>query len=424
LEKQRFVSLDIFRGLTMLLMTIVNNPGDWGAIFAPLEHAEWHGCTPTDLVFPFFVFAMGAAMPFSGLPQKNISGDLFQKILVRSLRIFCLGLALNFFSKINIGSLEGLPLIITRLIVMVLFGIALLGNFSQKSKLILVLAIAFMLFLAAFSGLENFKNVRIPGVLQRIGIVYFIVAIIYHKVSEVKWQYAIGGFLLLLYWFLMTKIDVPGYGPANLNKATNLAAWLDFKLLPNNLWVSAKTWDPEGFLSTIPAIVTALFGIWTGFELKKQANNLTIKLVLSGIILTLLGYLWGMVFPINKALWTSSYVVYTAGIAILILGVLNFIFDKLKPNPISRFLLMWGVNPMIVFYASGIIPRILGMIKFEAVGKTSEEKISLVTYIYNNFIVAFIDNPKIASITGALIYVVIWSIILVIFNKRKLIFKV
>ena len=148
MQKERLISLDVFRGFTILLMTIVNNPGSWAAIYPPLEHAKWHGCTPTDLGFPFFIFIMGTAIPFA-IPVKQFNLSVFNKILVRSLRIFCLGLFLNYFSQIELLGLEGIPLLIVRIIITLAVAYALLGNFTIKTKTYLVfLILAILLFLA------------------------------------------------------------------------------------------------------------------------------------------------------------------------------------------------------------------------------------------------------------------------------------
>jgi predicted acyltransferase len=182
--------------LTMMLMTIVNNPGDWGNVYAPLLHAEWHGATPTDLVFPFFVFIMGAAIPFSTNENSGVDAHNFLKILTRSLRIFNLGLFLNFFSKIKPGELDGSVLMLIRLMICILVGYLLLGNFKPKVKFYWALVLFLVMIGLCFSGIENFQNVRIPGVLQRIGIVYFFAVLIFLGFGF-KVQVTVGMFLLL-----------------------------------------------------------------------------------------------------------------------------------------------------------------------------------------------------------------------------------
>ncbi len=423
MTKERLTSLDVFRGFTILLMTIVNNPGSWDSIYAPLEHAEWHGCTPTDLVFPFFVFIMGTAIPFA-MPVKHFDGAVFNKILVRSIRIFCLGLFLSVFSRIHLFGLEGIPLLAVRLVIAFAVAYALLGNFSMKVKTILAVGIFVILISLAFSGLEHFEDTRIPGVLQRIAIVYFFSSILYLK-TNLKTQLIVLATLLIGYWLLMAFVPVPGFGPANFDKGTNLAAWLDDTLLNGHLWIASKTWDPEGILSTLPAIGTGILGMYIGQLLNVQAskNEILKKTAITGVVLVIGGLLWNIIFPINKSLWTSSYVLYTAGIATICLTILYYIIDVQGYKKWTKFFLIWGVNPMIVFFFSGVIPRVLTAIKVKN-PEIGGEEISLQTSIYKHGIVPLFENPLNSSLAFALVYAAFWSIILWIFYKKKLIFKV
>ncbi|WP_433813042.1 acyltransferase family protein [Flavobacterium johnsoniae] len=423
MTKERLTSLDVFRGFTILLMTIVNNPGSWSSIYPPLEHAEWHGCTPTDLVFPFFVFIMGTAIPFA-MPVKHFDGAVFNKILVRSLRIFCLGLFLSVFSRIHLFGLEGIPLLGVRLVIAFAVAYALLGNFSMKVKIILAVGIFIILLSLAFSGLEHFEDTRIPGVLQRIAIVYFFASILYLK-TNLKTQLWVVASILVIYYLLMAFVPVPGFGPANFDKGTNLAAWLDNLVLNGHLWSVSKTWDPEGILSTLPAIGTGILGMYIGQLLNLQTNRTEIlkKTAISGVILLIGGLLWNIIFPINKSLWTSSYVLYTAGIATLCLSLLYYIIDIQGYKKWAKLFLIWGVNPMIVFFFSGIIPRVLGSIQVQN-PETGGEEISVLTLIYKHGIAPCFENPLNASLAYALSYAVFWSVILWIFYKKKLIFKV
>ncbi|KAF2332002.1 acyltransferase family protein [Flavobacterium daemonense] len=423
MTKERLTSLDVFRGFTILLMTIVNNPGSWDSIYAPLEHAEWHGCTPTDLVFPFFVFIMGTAIPFA-MPVKHFDGAVFNKILVRSLRIFCLGLFLSVFSRIHLFGLEGIPLLAVRLVIAFAVAYALLGNFSMKIKTILAVGIFLILISLAFSGLEHFEDTRIPGVLQRIAIVYFFSSILYLK-TNLKTQLVVLATLLIGYWILMAFVPVPGFGPANFDKGTNLAAWLDNTLLNGHLWIASKTWDPEGILSTLPAIGTGILGMYIGQLLNLQICKTEIikKTAITGAALVIAGLFWNIIFPINKSLWTSSYVLYTAGIATICLTILYYIIDVQGYKKWTKFFLIWGVNPMIVFFFSGVIPRVLTAIKVQN-PEIGGEEISLQTAIYKHGIAPLFENPLNSSLAFALAYAAFWSIILWIFYKKKLIFKV
>lgn len=423
MTKERLISLDVFRGFTILLMTIVNNPGSWGHIYPPLEHAEWNGCTPTDMVFPFFIFIMGTAIPFA-MPDKQFDITIFNKIIVRSLRIFCLGLFLNYFSKIELFGLEGVSLLALRLIITFGVAYALLGNFNLKVKTYLVLGIFATLLFLAYSQIEAYRDVRIPGVLQRIAIVYFFSSLLYLKTNQ-KMQLLIASFILMGYWLLMAFVPVPGFGEANFEKGTNLAAWLDNLLLNGHLWSYSKTWDPEGILSTLPAIATGIFGMYIGQILNLQIPKIEIakKTVIIGIALVITGLIWNIIFPINKSLWSSSYVLYTAGIATLCLTLLYYIIDVFNYKKWTKFFLIWGVNPMIVFFFSGIIPRVLSSIKVQNPEVTAEH-INLQNFIYSYRIVPIFSNPLNASLAFALLYALLWSLILWVFYKNKLIFKV
>jgi predicted acyltransferase len=422
MTKERLLSLDVFRGFTILLMTVVNNPGSWASVYPPLLHADWHGCTPTDLVFPFFIFILGVAIPFA-MPDRIFNASTLLKITTRSLRIFCLGFFLFFFKKIELFGLEGIPLLLGRLAITIVVTYALLGNFSTKVKAYATFSVFFILILLAYNS-EMFQDVRIPGVLQRIGIVYFVVSILYLK-TNLKTQIIVCVLLLLTYWGLMSLISVPGIGAPNFEKGTNLAAWIDSISLPNHMYAETKTWDPEGVLSTLPAIASGIIGLLIGSLLNVTTSKIEItkKMLAIGTIMTLVGFAWGFAFPINKSIWTSSYVLYTSGIAILSLVILYYIIEIANIKKWTKLFLIWGVNPMIVFFFSGVIPRLLSMIEMQHPEKMSE-KINLQNYLYNFWIVPHFENPMNASLAGALTYVAIWSFILWIFYRNKLIFKV
>ena len=423
MTRERLISLDVFRGLTILLMTIVNNPGDWGHVYAPLLHSEWHGCTPTDLVFPFFIFIMGVAVPLA-MPTKTWDETTFNKILVRSLRMFCLGIFFNFFAKIQFFGLDGIPLLIGRLAITIAVGYALMGSFSPKVKNILAFSILIIYLFLAYSGIEAYHDVRLPGVLQRIAIVYFVVSLLHLKTTQ-KTQIITGAVLLLGYWAVMTLIPVPGIGAANLEKGTNLASWIDSILLEGLMYRETITWDPEGILSTIPSIVNGIIGLLIGQILLREIDKKekAKKMALIGVVLIIAGLIWNIVFPINKSLWTGSYVLYTTGLATTLLAILYCIIDIADYKKGFKLFLIWGVNPMIVFFTSQIIPQALVMIEFQNPHHPTE-KINLLNYLYSFGIAPFFNNPMAASLAGALVYVGIWTFILWIFYKNKLIFKV
>lgn len=286
LKENRLVSLDVFRGLTVAAMILVNNPGSWDSVYPPLLHASWHGCTPTDLIFPFFLFIVGVSIHFAyhRVLSEGLTKKIFLKILKRTLIIFALGIFLAWFPVFS---------------------------------------------------LERLSSLRIPGVLQRISIVFFFCSLIYLRTRWLT-QIRIAVILLLGYYISMTFIPVPDIGYANLEPSTNLGAWFDRLLLDGHLWAQSKTWDPEGMLSTIPAIATGILGMLTGqlFLKVDDPRERVVWMFFSGAILIVSGLAWSMIFPINKSLWTSSYVLYTGGIAMQFLAACYWMVDV---NPTCHF---------------------------------------------------------------------------------------
>jgi len=423
MTEKRLISLDVFRGFTVLLMTLVNNPGSWTFVYPQLEHATWNGCTIADLVFPFFIFIVGVSIPFA-IPDKDDNKDIFTKIVVRSLRIFCLGLALNFFTWINFFESDGFLNLVVKMIFS--FGVfyALIGNFTLTTKKYVVFLILGLFLILALSGLEDFKTTRLMGVLQRIGIVYFFTAFLYLKTRKTI-QIVVLIVLLLGYWILLTKIPVPGVGYANLDIGTNLASWLDSILLKNHMYIETKTWDPEGILSTIPSIASCIVGLLIGQLIHFKISKVVIvrNLFFIGLFLLVIGVFWDIFFPINKSIWTSSFVIFTSGIASIILAILYLLIEVLNVKSWTKPFLYWGINPILVFYFSGLIPRILAKIKFND-PVTVDKIINLQQYLYKYGIEIYFENPYFASLIGAIVYIIIWFFILAILYKNKIIIKV
>lgn len=392
-------------------MTLVNNPGDWGHIYAPLEHAAWHGWTPTDLVFPFFLFIVGVSVVLAN-PTKDRNS---MKIATRTMRIFLLGLSLSFFSKIHVGDWEGAPLLAIRLVYTALIFALLVGNYPLKKQFYVALGLLIFSLFLCFSGMEAFATVRIPGVLQRIALVYAGTSFLYLSCSSrVLW--GIFGLILFAYWGLMALVPVPGVGPANVEVGTNLAAWLDNYLLPGHLWITSKTWDPEGVLSSLPALGTGILGVLVGQMLWSGGAKELKKVALLGGLFLIIGVVWSPVFPINKSLWTSSYVLLAGGFAMLFLAGFYYWIEVRDGRKGIKLFQLFGANPMLVFFFSGIIPRALNMIKIEDKG--------LIAWLNVQGIQVFFKDPYLASLVGALVYLFIWGIILVLFDRKKLIFKV
>ncbi|MCF2490043.1 acyltransferase family protein [Dyadobacter sp. CY347] len=422
--KQRLVSLDVLRGLTIILMTIVNNPGDWGNVYAPLLHAEWHGCTPTDLVFPTFLFIVGVSIVLA-TPQKTWNVTVLQRIVTRALRIFCLGLFSGFFIRIQMFGLDGLPLLVVRLVITAIIVMALFADYDKNWQFLVAFFIFLVMMILAFGGFEPFNTVRIPGVLQRIAVVYLIASLLYLRTGWVT-QAVVGGVILLVYWAFMTLIPVPEVGEANLEKGTNLAAWLDNLLLPGHLWATSKTWDPEGILSTLPAIGTGIAGLLTGTLLRTNfdRNQKATYLLIGGIAAIVVGWGWSFVFPLNKALWTSSFVLYAAGWALVCLAILYFVIDVKGYAGWTTFLVIFGVNPMVVFFFSGMIFRVLNAVKIDNPADPASGQMDLVPYLYKYQIVPVFANPMNASLAYALLYLALWFVILWLLYRNRLVFKV
>ncbi len=370
-SQPRLLSLDVFRGITVAMMTLVNNPGSWGHIYPPLEHAEWNGCTPTDLVFPFFLFIVGVSIVYAMENKKQDPEQhkkLFWNVIRRGVILFSLGLILNLFPTFQ------------------------------------------------------FSTVRIPGVLQRIAVVYLITGLLYLYQNK-KTIGVIFWLILVAYYLIMTFVPVPGLGYANLNPETNLGAWIDRSILTEaHLWKSSKTWDPEGILTDFPAVATCIFGVLIGTFLKRKGQEAAQKvawLFSIGVLATVAGLIVDIFFPINKALWTSSYVLYCGGLATLGLTLLYWLVDVQGYRRFTKFFVVFGVNPITVFFLSGIIPRIMSRITLMLDGKPVDSK----TYLYETFFTPYF-SPVNASLAGGLTYVLIWFVILWLMYRKNIIIKV
>jgi len=377
----RLISLDVFRGATIALMILVNNPGDWGNVYPPLLHAKWNGCTPTDLVFPFFLFIVGVSVTLSLTKRKERGDDLFKLVLQifrRSFLIFFIGVFLNAFPDFNLS------------------------------------------------------EVRILGVLQRIALVYFFISLIF-LFTEWKTQVIISAILLLGYWALITLVPVPGIGMPNISQPTiydpilqkeiapNIVAWLDNKLLAGHLWRSTKIWDPEGLLSTLPAIVTGLFGVLLGKFLRTKLDefNKIIWIFFTANILIFTGLLWDLVFPMNKSLWTSSYVLFTAGLALHFFAMCYWLIDVKKIDWWIKPFVVYGTNAITVYTLSWIGGTFLRRVKFDFYGTET----SLRNFLYDNLFKPFF-SPINASLAWAIFYVLFWLGIMWIFYKKKIFLKI
>jgi predicted acyltransferase len=369
-SSDRLISLDVFRGITIAGMVLVNNPGSWATIYWPLGHAEWHGWTPTDFIFPFFVFIVGVAIPLAfsrRVEQGGSKRDLYLKIIRRTLIIFALGI-----------------------------------------------------FLAGFPYFE-FSTIRIPGVLQRLAVCYLFASIIFLN-TKVRTQIIITAVLLVGYCLLMTRFNAPGFAVGDLSKEGSLASYIDRVVFGPHIWRQGKVYDPEGLLSTIPAIATALFGVLTGQWLRtnKPSYEKVAGLFAAGAVCIVIGWAWNPFFPINKALWTSSFVFFTGGMALEFLALCYWLIDIKKNQWWTKPFVVFGVNAIILFVGSAVMARLLGLIK---VPTADGSRISLQSWIFQNLLLSWLP-PYRASLAFAICFILVWLGLMWILYRRKIFIKV
>lgn len=441
----RLISLDVFRGMTIAGMVLVNNPGSWSSIYGPLKHAEWHGITPTDYVFPFFLFIVGVAIPIALNKRlaEGITRNVYWKIVQRAAKIFALGILMSLIPFFVFG--DTVLSQIVKLALMLAFTAALFFYLAEKKRIagLITLATVLVILILYAAGTQfvwyNFAGMRIPGVLQRIAVCYLIVSIIYIHTSW-KQQVLISIGLLLGYWFLMTAIPVPGCELTTVNdKACNLAAWLDRTILTEaHMWRSAKVFDPEGILSTLPALVTTLSGVLAGTWLMRAGSESTtndtdalptqpftktdkaLGLFFMGTVLLAIGWTWSLVFPLNKSLWTSSYVVYTSGLALLTLAFCYFVIDIKGYKKWAKPFVIFGVNALALFVFSGIMARMLGLIKLSG---SDGKDVSLQQWMYQNLFLS-LAQPLNASLAYAITFILFWLLLMWLLYRRRLLIKV
>ncbi len=361
-KSARLLSLDVFRGMTVAFMIIVNTPGTWSHIYAPLRHAPWHGCTPTDLVFPSFLFISGVAMFFS-LRKYNFefSGPSLFRILRRVLLIFAAGLFLNIFPYF----------------------------------------------------LRDYSTLRIMGVLQRIALAWGLGAILVLLIRR-NYIWLATAVLLFGYWALMYFMG--GADPYSLEN--NYARTVDIAVFgEKHLYKGfGIPFDPEGLLSTIPATATVLLGFMSGGLI--SANRTSWKtpgwLALTGALLIGAGLLWGQYFPINKPIWTSSYVIYTGGIGMIILALLFIIIDIMNLKGWTGFFNTFGTNPLFTYLLAGIWTKTMLAVK---IGEST-----LYKWIFDHICSPLFEEQKLASLLFAIMQVlIIWAFGYILYRKKIII---
>jgi predicted acyltransferase len=365
-SSSRLVSLDIFRGMTIAFMIIVNTPGSWNYVYPPLRHAEWNGCTPTDCVFPFFLFIVGVSTFYSLKKYGNeLNGSSFFRIIRRTVTIFALGILLAVFPYF----------------------------------------------------VRDYSTLRILGVLQRIALAYGIGALICMAVNK-DYLWIVVAILLLVYWGLLSFFG--GADPYSLKD--NFALKVDLAILGKNHMYKGFgiPFDPEGLLSTITSVCTVILGYTMGDQISRgsASGKTVLKLLLIGAGLAGLGYLWGMVFPINKALWTSSYVLYTGGLATMVLALIFLVADVLKFKAWGTFFVIFGTNAIFTFAMAAIWTKLmLYVIKIPSGG----QKVTFYTWFYEKVCVPIAGNLN-GSLLFAIIQVLIlWFIALILYRKKIMI---
>jgi predicted acyltransferase len=359
----RLVSLDIFRGLTIVFMIIVNTPGSWEYVYAPLRHAKWHGCTPTDLVFPFFLFIVGVSTFYSLRKYGNEfnTGSVI-RIIRRMFLIFAVGLFLSVFPRF----------------------------------------------------VRDYSTLRILGVLQRIALAYGIGAVLCLTIRR-DFLWIIVAVILLGYWSLLALFG--GSDPFSLEN--NLAAKVDMAILgADHIYKGfGIPFEPEGLLSTIPAVATVIIGYFTGEMISRssEGGRTVIKLFLFGAASAGLGLLWGLFFPINKPMWTSSYVLLTAGLAMGLLALIYLLADVFKFQKWGTFFLVFGTNAIFAYTLAGIWTKtMLYIIKLPS----GTDQINLYQWLYQRVFV-----PVAGNMNGSLLFaitqvIIVWSVVLILYRKK------
>ena len=365
-DSKRLASLDAFRGLTIVGMILVNSPGDWDIAYAPLKHASWNGITLADVIFPFFLFIVGVSIVLAytrRLREKLPRRKIVIKIFKRTLLIFAIGLLLNM-------------------------------------------------------GQDGFQHLRITGVLQRIAIVFFV-AVLLFLYTEIRTQIILGSAILVTYWLALWLVPVPGTGAGIMEPGSNLAAWVDSILLPGRMYQG--TWDPEGILSTFPAIVTAITGMVAGRILisRNPAEKKLVILFSLGFLLFLAGGAWNWVFPLNKNLWTSSFVLFTSGLAMMALAAFIWVVDVLEYKKWCEVFVIFGTNAITAYVLHGLLKAPFILIN---VGGPGEERNIMGAFMER--VTGFGVPDQLASLSWALLFTSLCFVPVWLLYRKKIFIRV
>ena len=376
----RLCSLDVFRGIAIAGMIIVNNPGNWQHIYPALRHSKWNGCTPADMVFPFFLFIVGASMSFSFtdyVTKGTYPGlNTYIKIIRRTLILFLLGLLINFST----------------------------------------------ILLKSFSGnyLFSLEELRIMGVLQRISLVYLTAALTIIHLKPAK-QWALFFLILFGYWLMLNFLPLPGHTPGNLSQGQSLVPYIDRLILTTPHMLNQGAFEPEGLLSSLPAYTSVLAGYFTGIWLKQKPAKTKTSLILItfGLIITITGIIFNKVFAVNKTLWTSSFVILTSGYAMILFAMCYELVEVRKHQKYTNFFKIMGRNSILAYLAAALTTRILLNTAIEYNDKT----ISVYSWIYKNVFISFLD-PTNASLVFSITYLILIWLLIYIINKKNLFIKI
>lgn len=451
---QRLVSLDVFRGMTIAGMVLVNNPGG-SPVYWPLDHADWNGLTPTDWIFPFFLFIVGVSISISLGKRRDERPDkkTYSRIALRSASIYLLGAAISIIPFFQFQSTNAPdPL---KMLIWLAFAASLFFLLLRNYKFAAVLCAAALLGIAALNLAAynvvpyNYGTLRIFGVLQRIAVCYFATALIFLHTSW-KQQVAIAISLLLGYWLVMTTIPVPGCEITSLSdKACNLAAYIDRVILTeNHVWRGGKVYDPEGILSTIPAILTTISGVLTGTWLRSRSDppalaegeeldqnaaanppaytggsdslNKVAGIFFFGLALLALGLIWNSYFPMNKALWTSSYVLATSGLALLTFGFCYWLIDIKGYRAWAKPFVIFGVNALALFVFTGIMARAIAAYRITG---ADGQPVSVQRWVVQNIYLQ-IAQPIDASLLYAISFILLWLFLMWLLYRKGIYIKV
>lgn len=367
--KQRLVSIDAFRGFTIAGMILVLNPGNWKINYPILKHADWHGWTIADLVFPFFLFIVGVSITFSFSKNKieNLNqGAIYFKIIKRAVILFIIGLFLNSFPDFD------------------------------------------------------FNEFRLMGVLQRIAICYAVVSILYLN-TKYNTQAVIAVALLFIYWALMAWIPLPGNFIGSYEKGESVATYFDKLVLKGLMGYYEKLGEPEGIISTLPSLSTTLFGVLAGYflKLKKEAKITALSMFIVGAILFITGFIWDKWLPINKHLWTSSFSILTAGLALILFSMFYYVIDGIKYQKWAKPFIVLGMNAITVYVLSILLGKVIKMITFSFNGIIYHPR----SWLYEAVLVGPFGKYG-ASLAYALLYITFWCAIMWILYKKKIFIKV